>query len=160
MARPLSAGVLLYRRGAAGVEFLLVHPGGPFWQRKDDGAWSIPKGEFDEGELPEAAARREFAEENGNALDATLEPLTPVRQRSGKLIHPFAAEGDLDADAVTSNTFAMQWPPRSGRMQEFPEVDRAQWFDLAQALRKIIGGQQPIVLELAQRLAERGGAAG
>ena len=157
MARPLSAGGLLYRRGAGGVEYLLVHPGGPFWQRKDAGAWSIPKGEFSEGELPDAAARREFTEETGSALDATLEPLPPVRQRSGKLIHPFAAEGDLDAGAVTSNTFAMKWPPRSGRMQEFPEVDRAQWFGLAQALRKIIGGQQPILLELAQRLVERGG---
>jgi predicted NUDIX family NTP pyrophosphohydrolase len=155
MARPLTAGVLLYRRGAAGVEFLLVHPGGPFWQRKDDGAWTIPKGEFVEGELPEAAARREFAEETGTTLSTVLEPLTPVRQRSGKLIHPFAAEGDLDASAVTSNTFTLEWPPRSGRIREFPEVDRAQWFDLAQALRKVIAGQQPIVLELAQRLAER-----
>jgi len=159
MARRLSAGVLLYRRGAAGVEFLLVHPGGPFWQRKDDGAWSIPKGEFSGDELPEAAARREFAEETGTTLSATLEPLTPVRQRSGKLIHPFAAEGDLDTSAVTSNTFAMEWPPRSGRTKEFPEVDRAQWFDLAQALRKVIAGQQPIVLELAQRLVERSGRA-
>ena len=152
MARPLSAGVLLYRRGAAGVEFLLVHPGGPFWQRKDDGAWSIPKGEFDEGELPEAAARREFAEETGTALDATLEPLTPVRQRSGKLIHPFAAEGDLDADAVTSNTFAMEWPPRSGRMQSFPEVDRAGWFGLEEARGRLLPAQTAFVDRLREHL--------
>jgi predicted NUDIX family NTP pyrophosphohydrolase len=153
VAHVLSAGVLLYRRGAGDVEFLLVHPGGPFWQRKDDGAWSIPKGEFAEGELPEAAARREFAEETGTPLAIALQPLTPVRQKSGKMIHPFAGEGDLDADAITSNTFRMEWPPRSGREREFPEVDRAGWFDLATALRKIIPGQQPILLELARRLA-------
>jgi len=152
----LSAGVVLYRRGAGGdVEFLLVHPGGPFWQRKDDGAWSIPKGEFAEGELPEAAARREFAEETGTPLSIALQPLTPVRQKSGKMIHPFAGEGDLDADAITSNTFRMEWPPRSGRAREFPEVDRAAWFDLATALRKIIAGQQPILMELARRLVAR-----
>jgi predicted NUDIX family NTP pyrophosphohydrolase len=156
MSRVMSAGVLLYRRGASSdVEFLLVHPGGPFWQKKDDGAWSIPKGEFVEGELPEAAARREFAEETGTPLAVLLEPLTPVRQKSGKLIHPFAGEGDLDAAAVTSNTFTLEWPPRSGRMREYPEVDRAGWFDLAAAMRKIIAGQQPILLELARRLAER-----
>ena len=154
MAQVQSAGVLIWRRAAAGdVEFLLVHPGGPFWQRKDEGAWSIPKGEFADGELPEAAARREFAEETGTPLSIALAPLTPVRQRSGKVIHPFAGECDLDADKVTSNRFTLEWPPRSGRMREFPEVDRAGWFDLATALRKIIAGQQPIVLELARRLA-------
>jgi len=155
MPHALSAGVLLYRRRAETFEFLLVHPGGPFWQRRDDGAWTIPKGEFAEGELPEAAARREFAEETGTTLDAALEPLTPVRQRSGKIIHPFAGEGDLDAAGVRSNTFAMEWPPRSGTRREFPEVDRAQWFDLATALRKLIEGQRPIVLELADRLQHR-----
>ena len=155
MARTLSAGVLLYRRRGATVEFLLAHPGGPFWQRKDDGAWSIPKGEFAEGELPEAAARREFAEETGAPLDAVLEPLTPVRQRSGKLIHPFAGEGDFDTATLRSNTFDMEWPPRSGSRREFPEVDRAEWFDFATALRKLIEGQRPILEELARRLAER-----
>jgi len=156
LARALSAGVVLYRRAASGdVEFLLVHPGGPFWQRKDDAAWSIPKGEFAEGELPEAAARREFAEETGTPLAIALEPLTPVRQKSGKMIHPFAGEGDLDADAITSNTFSLEWPPRSGRQRDFPEIDRAGWFDLAAAMVKIIPGQQPILLELARRLAER-----
>jgi predicted NUDIX family NTP pyrophosphohydrolase len=152
----LSAGVLLYRRRAGTVEFLLVHPGGPFWQRKDDGAWSIPKGEFEEGELPEAAARREFAEETGSVLESSLEPLTPVRQPGGKLIHPFAGEGDVDAASIRSNTFEMQWPPRSGKRRAFPEVDRAQWFDLADATRKLIAGQRPILAELAKRLQERG----
>ena len=148
----LSAGVLLYRFRGDAVEVLLVHPGGPFWQRRDEGAWSLPKGEFDEGELPEAAARREFAEETGFPLDAMLTPLTPVRQKSGKVVHPFAGEGDIDADAVQSNFFTMQWPPRSGSMRRFPEVDRAGWFDLATAARKIIDGQRPILDELQTRL--------
>jgi len=154
MARALSAGVLLYRRRSGTVEFLLVHPGGPFWQRKDDGAWSIPKGEFAEGELPEAAARREFAEETGSPLESALEPLTPVRQPGGKLIHPFAGEGDLDPASLRSNTFEMEWPPRSGRRRAFPEVDRAQWFDHASAARKLIAGQRPILEELAKRLQQ------
>ena len=155
MARVLSAGVLLYRRRGGTVEFLLVHPGGPFWQRKDDGAWSIPKGEFSEGELPEAAARREFAEETGQSLDMVLEPLTPVRQRSGKLIHAFAAEGDFDPAGLRSNTFTLEWPPRSGAQREFPEVDRAAWFDLAAAMRKLVEGQRPVLEELARRLVDR-----
>ena len=155
MARVLSAGVLLYRRTAEAVEFLLVHPGGPFWQRKDDGAWSIPKGEFAEGELPEAAARREFLEETGMPLEVALVPLTPVRQRSGKVIHAFAGQGDLDTTAVRSNTFTMEWPPRSGTRREFPEVDRAEGFDFATAMRKLIEGQRPILEELARRLVMR-----
>ena len=154
MARALSAGVLLYRRRSGTLEFLLVHPGGPFWQRKDDGAWSIPKGEFVEGEPPEAAARREFAEETGAPLDVELTPLTPVRQRSGKVIHPFACEGEFDTTTLRSNTFEMPWPPRSGTLRQFPEVDRAEWFDFAAALRKLIEGQRPILQELARRLAE------
>ena len=153
MTRKTSAGVLLYRFRDRRAEVLLVHPGGPFWQRKDEGAWSLPKGEFDEGESPEAAARREFAEETGLALDAPLIALAPVRQRSGKIVHPFAAEADLDTSAIRSNLFPMEWPPRSGRMQEFPEVDRAEWFDLASAARKINPGQRPILDELARRLA-------
>jgi predicted NUDIX family NTP pyrophosphohydrolase len=155
MPRSQSAGVIAFRWRGDELEVFLVHPGGPFWQRKDDGAWSIPKGEFSEGELPEAAARREFAEETGTPVAVALEPLTPVRQKSGKMIHPFAGEGDLDATTIASNTFMLEWPPRSGRQREFPEVDRAGWFDLATASRKIIGGQQPILLELARRLAER-----
>jgi predicted NUDIX family NTP pyrophosphohydrolase len=152
MPRRLSAGVLLYRRRAGAHEFLLVHPGGPFWQRKDDGAWSIPKGEFAEGELPEAAARREFAEETGSAIASVLEPLTPVRQPGGKVIHAFAGEGDFDPATLRSNTFEIEWPPRSGTRRAFPEVDRAQWFDLASAARKLTAGQRPILEELARRL--------
>jgi predicted NUDIX family NTP pyrophosphohydrolase len=150
-----SAGVLLYRYRGGAPEFLLVHPGGPFWQRKDDGAWSLPKGEFDEGELAEAAARREFAEETGFTLDTALEALTPVRQRSGKVIHPFAAQYDIDAGAIHSNTFTLEWPPRSQTMREFPEVDRAAWLDFETAARKILAGQRPILDELARRLKER-----
>lgn len=149
-----SAGVLLYRRRGGVLEFLLVHPGGPFWQRKDDGAWSLPKGEIEEGELPEAVARREFAEETGLRLDAALRPLTPVRQRGGKVVYPFAAELDIDADAVRSNTFTLEWPPKSGTMREFPEVDRAAWFDFDTAARRILAGQRPILEELAGWLAK------
>ena len=155
MTRKASAGVVLYRFRDGGAEVLLVHPGGPFWQRKDEGAWSLPKGEFDEAEAPEAAARREFEEETGLALDAPLTALTPVRQRSGKVVHPFAGEADIDASAIRSNSFPMEWPPRSGRTQLFPEVDRAGWFDFATAARKINPGQQPILDELARRLESR-----
>jgi predicted NUDIX family NTP pyrophosphohydrolase len=152
MPQRTSAGVLLYRRTDAGIEVLLVHPGGPFWQRRDDGAWTLPKGEFDAAhESPEAAARREFAEETGVTLAIALVPLTPVRQKGGKLVHPFAGEGDLDAAAVRSNTFTMEWPPRSGRLRAFPEVDRAAWFDQAAARRKILAAQQPILDELYAR---------
>ena len=131
----------MFRRRNASLEVLLVHPGGPFWQRKDDGAWSIPKGEFLEGEAADAAARREFAEETGCALRGELLPLTPVKQPSGKVVHPFAIEGDLDPASIRSNTFALEWPPRSGIMREFPEVDRAGWFDLETARRKLLRGQ-------------------
>ena len=155
MTRKASAGVLLYRVRDGRTEVLLVHPGGPFWQRKDEGAWSIPKGEFDEGEAAEAAARREFAEETGLALDTSLTALTPVRQRSGKVVHPFAGEADVEVGAIRSNLFPMEWPPRSGRMQQFPEVDRAEWFDFATAARKINPAQQPILDELARRLGSR-----
>jgi predicted NUDIX family NTP pyrophosphohydrolase len=148
-----SAGVLLYRRRAGTLEVLLVHPGGPFWQRKDDGAWSIPKGEFDATEPAEAAARREFEEETGMALTLPLVALPPVRQPGGKVVHAFAAEGDVDAAAIRSNTFEMEWPPRSGRRRAFPEVDRGAWFDVATALRKINAGQRAIVEALWQRLA-------
>jgi predicted NUDIX family NTP pyrophosphohydrolase len=148
MARAQSAGVLMFRRRNASPEVLLVHPGGPFWQRKDDGAWSIPKGEFLDGEAADAAARREFAEETGSALPGELLPLTPVKQPSGKVVHPFAIEGDLDPASIRSNTFALEWPPRSGIMREFPEVDRAGWFTVADARRKLIAGQRPILDEL------------
>src|SRR5437763_257905 len=134
MPRLQSAGVLMFRRRNS-VEVLLLHPGGPYWQRKDDGAWSIPKGEFAEGESPEIAARREFEEETGFALSGPLLPLSPIRQRSGKLVHPFAIEGDLDATRVRSNTFTLEWPPGSGVMRDFPEMDRAEWFTQDDAAR-------------------------
>src|ERR1700709_2650853 len=126
-----SAGVLAYRNGARGLEVLLVHPGGPFWRNKDGGAWSIPKGEIDVAEDPEQAARREFAEELGStAAVGALEALGEVRQRGGKRVIAFCGEGDFDPIALSSNTFDIEWPPRSGRRQTFPEVDRAGWFDI------------------------------
>jgi predicted NUDIX family NTP pyrophosphohydrolase len=133
-----SAGILLHRDKGAGPEVLLVHPGGPFWAKKDLGVWSIPKGEHDDGEDALAAALREFAEETGTALPpAELTDLGTIRQRGGKVVQAWAAEGDLDADAVRSNTFTVEWPPRSGRMREFPEVDRAAWFGLDEARERI-----------------------
>ena len=154
MARIESAGVLAFRRRGDALEVLLVHPGGPYWQRKDDGAWSIPKGEFVSGESAEAAARREFAEETGTPLlHNELMSLTPIKQRSGKIVHPFAVETDIDASAVRSNTFVMEWPPRSGTMREFPEVDRAEWFGVDEARRKILPAQRPIIDELVARVA-------
>jgi predicted NUDIX family NTP pyrophosphohydrolase len=146
----LSAGILLYRQGADGaVEVLLVHPGGPFWTKKDLGAWSIPKGEYDAAEDPEAAARREFAEELGVMLEAPLLPLGVLRQKGGKQVTAFAAEADLDVSAIRSNEFQLEWPPRSGRMQSFPEVDRAEWFPLPAAADKILASQRPFLDRLA-----------
>ncbi|SEL61451.1 Predicted NTP pyrophosphohydrolase, NUDIX family [Blastococcus sp. DSM 46786] len=147
-----SSGVLLFRRGGNGVEVLLGHMGGPFWARKDDGAWSIPKGEHDPDEDGEAAARREFAEELGRPVPAAaLHPLGEVRGR--KLLTVWAAEGDLDATAITSGTFPLEWPPRSGRVQGFPEIDRAAWFDLATARAKIVQAQLPFLDRLAAHVA-------
>jgi predicted NUDIX family NTP pyrophosphohydrolase len=154
MAKAPSAGVVLYRRRQDRVEVLLVHPGGPFWAKKDAGAWSIPKGEFDETEAPEDAARREFLEETGVALTAELTALTPVAQPRGKTVHAFAAAADLDPAQVSSNTFTLEWPPRSGRMQAFPEIDRAAWFTLDEARTKIVAGQRPILEELARLVSE------
>jgi predicted NUDIX family NTP pyrophosphohydrolase len=133
-----SAGILLYRRVDGEPQVLIVHPGGPFWARKDAGAWSIPKGEYGDDEDAEACARREFEEETGTALpEGELSDLGTARQRSGKLVTAWAAEGDLDADAIVSNEFEMEWPPRSGRRQSFPEVDRAGWFGLDEAAEKL-----------------------
>ena len=138
MAAKRSAGILLHRTTEDGREVLLVHPGGPFWAKKDVGAWSIPKGEHDDGEDPQACALREFEEETGTRpARADLVDLGTVRQKSGKVVQAWALEGDLDAAAIRSNTFTMQWPPRSGRMQEFPEVDRAEWFGLAEARQRM-----------------------
>src|SRR4051794_22581642 len=125
-----SAGLLLYRRRAGAVEVFLVHPGGPFWAKKDAGAWSIPKGEAEPGDDLLAVARREFLEETGQSIDGSFEPLAPIRQAGGKHVQAFALEADCDAEAIESNLFEMEWPPRSGRMQSFPEVDRAAWLDL------------------------------
>jgi predicted NUDIX family NTP pyrophosphohydrolase len=141
-----SAGILLYRRAPGGLEVLLVHPGGPLWSRRDLGAWSIPKGEYGGDEEPASAARREFAEELGSTAPADLEiDLGEIRQRGGKLVRAWGACGDLDAAAIQSNTFTMEWPPRSGRIAEFPEVDRAQWFAVAEARERINPGQQPLL---------------
>src|SRR5262245_49531235 len=147
-----SAGILLYRRSADGVEVLLVHPGGPFWARRDLGAWSIPKGEYGADEEPAVAARREFAEEIGVELAGELRPLGEVKQKAGKRVVGFAVEGDFDVSAVRSNSFEIEWPPRSGRMQSFPEIDRAEWFDLDAAREKIIPGQAPFLDRLTSLL--------
>jgi predicted NUDIX family NTP pyrophosphohydrolase len=149
-----SAGILLYRRGAAGPEVLLGHMGGPFWAKKDDGAWSLPKGEHGPDEDPLAVARREFEEELGSPVPAAeLVPLGDHRVTSSKVLTVWAAEGDLDADACRSNTFEIEWPPRSGRMQEFPEIDRAGWFAVDVARGKLVKGQVPFLDRLLERLS-------
>lgn len=145
-----SAGLLLFRRPAGQLEILLVHPGGPFWARKDEGAWSIPKGEIGEAEDPLGAARREVQEETGADLAGEFLPLAPIRQAGGKVVHAWAVESDFDPATLRSNTFELEWPPRSGRRQAFPEVDRAAWFPLDVARRKILKGQLPLLDELAQ----------
>jgi predicted NUDIX family NTP pyrophosphohydrolase len=147
-----SAGLLLFRRRGGGVEVLLVHPGGPFWAKKDLGAWTIPKGEPAEGEDALATARREFEEETGVAPTAPFLPLGQVTQKGGKVVHAWAFESDCDPDAVRSNTFQVEWPPRSGQWRSFPEVDRAAFFDLAEARRRINPAQVPL-LEALERLA-------
>ncbi|MGN7884990.1 NUDIX domain-containing protein [Dyadobacter sp. 22481] len=131
-----SAGILMFRRKER-LEVLLVHPGGPFFMRKDLGAWSIPKGEYDDSEDPLTAARREFAEETGQAVEGDFLPLTAIKQKGGKEVLAWAVEGDIDAAKVSSNTFELEWPPRTGKMQKFPEIDRAEWFDLDTARTKI-----------------------
>jgi predicted NUDIX family NTP pyrophosphohydrolase len=155
MASKHSAGILLFRRGeAGGVEFLLVHPGGPFWRRKDQGAWTIPKGQIEDEEEARACAIRELEEELGNApeLDpGELIELGSIKQRAGKVVDAWAAEAEFDPAELDSNTFSMEWPPRSGEEQEFPEVDKAEWFDLEQAREKIL----PAQAELLDRLLER-----
>jgi predicted NUDIX family NTP pyrophosphohydrolase len=152
-----SAGILLYRSGEAGVEVLIVHPGGPFWKRKDAGAWSIPKGEYDGDEDARACALREFEEETGGAPpEGELLELGEVRQKNGKRVTAWAAEGDLDPQTVRSNTFTMEWPPRSGRTQEFPEIDRAGWFAADEAREKLNPAQAALVDRLLERLGTDG----
>ena len=152
----LSAGVLLYRRRDCGLEVFLVHPGGPFWKEKDLGAWSIPKGEHSSAEDPLVAAKREFLEETGFELcEGSVQTLNEVKLTSGKVVRAWAIEGDCDASAIQSNPFSMEWPPRSGRMREFPEVDRAEWFTLETARGKIHTAQRPFLDRLVELVAKR-----
>jgi predicted NUDIX family NTP pyrophosphohydrolase len=145
-----SAGILMYRRKDNNTEVLLVHPGGPYWTKRDDYAWSIPKGLFEAGEDPLVAARREFEEETGCRPSGYFIALGHFRQPSGKIISAWAIEGDFDLASFRSNLFSMEWPPKSGRTQEFPEADRAAWFAQNDAFRKIIKGQRPIIISLFQ----------
>jgi predicted NUDIX family NTP pyrophosphohydrolase len=150
-----SAGILMYRRVGSQLEVLLVHPGGPYWRHKDEGAWSIPKGEMDADEDAQDAARREFTEETGIALPGPLEPLGEIRQRGGKRVLAFAVAGDIDAHAIKSNSFEIEWPPKTGKMQAFPEIDRAEWFELPTARAKILESQRPLLDRLAEHLGYR-----
>jgi predicted NUDIX family NTP pyrophosphohydrolase len=151
----ISAGLLVYRRSAERVEVLLAHPGGPFWAKKDTGAWTIPKGLADCAADPDllATAQREFTEETGFTAEGPFLPLRPVTQTSGKIVHAFACAGDFDPAELASNTFEIEWPPRSGQRRSFPEVDRAQWFGVDAAMDKIIVYQRPLLVELQERLA-------
>lgn len=148
MAKKQSAGLLLYRKRCGLLQVFLVHPGGPFWAKRDYGAWSIPKGEYEEGDDPLETARREFTEETSFSIEGRFAPLRAIKQPSGKVVSAWAIEGEVDAAMVRSNTFRMRWPPKSGQEQEFPEVDRGGWFDLAEARRKLVPGQVPFVDEL------------
>jgi len=149
----MSAGLLLYRRGADGVEVLIGHPGGPFWARKDDAAWSIPKGEYTEDEDPWAAAQREFVEEIGLPVpDGPRVALAPVKQSGGKIVTAFAVEADLDVTDSVSNTFELEWPKGSGKFKEFPEIDRVGWYSVAAAQVKLLRGQRPLLDDLIAHL--------
>jgi predicted NUDIX family NTP pyrophosphohydrolase len=152
----MSGGILLFRRSGDGLEVLLAHPGGPFWRRKDQGAWSIPKGEYGPEEDPLAAAIREFAEETGACLAGEFLPLGTVRQAGGKQVTAWALEGELDPGAIRSNSFEMEWPPRSGRRESFPEIDRAGWFALDEAKSKILKSQAPFLDRLAALMGPAG----
>ena len=143
-----SAGILMYRFRNEVLEVLLVHPGGPFWSKKDTGSWSIPKGEYTEAEDPFTVAKREFQEETSFQADGNFLPLTPLKQPGGKIVSAWAVEGNCDASKIKSNTFLMEWPPRSGRKQEFPEVDRAGWYTIDMAKNKLLKGQAGFIEEL------------
>jgi predicted NUDIX family NTP pyrophosphohydrolase len=147
-----SAGILFYRINNNHTEVLLIHPGGPYWAKKDAGAWSIPKGEFSEDENPLDAAKREVEEETGIKVSGKFIELTPVKQKSGKLIYAWAVEGNFDPAEIKSNTFEIEWPPKSGKLQSFPEVDRAEWFITEEAKQKIVPGQVPLIEELRTKL--------
>lgn len=153
-----SAGLLVYRQGVRGLEAFLVHPGGPFWAKKDFGAWSVPKGEYADGEDPLAAACREFQEETGFAIEGDFLELGAVRQAGGKLVSAWAIEGDCDPARLISNRFQMEWPPRSGLMKEFPEVDRGAWFNLPEARERILASQQPFLDRLTEKIDDKIGA--
>jgi predicted NUDIX family NTP pyrophosphohydrolase len=148
-----SAGILLYRLSQPGPEFFLVHPGGPFWAKKDLHSWSVPKGEFEDNEDPVKAALREFHEETGIILSCNLFRLTPVKQKSGKTVYCYACEGNLDPASITCNTFSMEWPPRSGRKADFPEIDRGEWFGADAAREKINESQVAFIDELILHLS-------
>jgi predicted NUDIX family NTP pyrophosphohydrolase len=156
--RQISAGLLVWRRREGALEYLLGHPGGPYWARRDDGAWSIPKGLVESGHDLLATAQREFAEETGLPVAGAFEPLPPVRQASGKIVHAFAVEADLDLRGFKCQPFEMEWPPHSGRKQSFPEIDRVGYFGHAEAINKIIAYQRPFLTELRRRLVERASA--
>lgn len=145
-----SAGILLYRKSNNVLEVFLVHPGGPFWKNKDDGAWSIPKGEYERDEDPLEAARREFYEETGQYIDGEFIALKPIKQKSGKIVQAYLVAGDIDAGNIKSNLFEIEWPPKSGKMQSFAEVDRAGWFTVDEARIKMNAGQVGLVEELVQ----------
>ena len=149
-----SAGLLLFRQGAGGLEVLLVHPGGPFWTKKDEGAWSIPKGEFGDDEDPLSAARRECEEETGATPTGEFILLDPVRQPGGKLVYAWAVESEFDPATLRSTSFRMEWPPRSGHQKEFPEVDRAEWFTIDDARRKILKGQTAFLDQLLRTIPQ------
>ena len=153
MPPPLSAGVLLFRHGDRGIEVLLIKPGGPYWRGKDAGAWMIPKGAVEQGEVPAEAALREFEEETGTRLTAVPFPLAKIKQSGGKWVEAFALEGDLDADAVSSNDFEMEWPLRSGKLERFPEVEQARWMNLEEARAMMLPSQLPLLDALQKKLA-------
>ena len=148
----VSAGLILYRLTKGRLQVFLVHPGGPYWAKKDSGAWSIPKGELDEGEDALAAAQREFEEETGIKPCGELRPLESIKQKSGKIVHAWAFAGDCDPQSIVSNSFSMEWPPRSGKQREFPEVDRAEFFDVEEAKRRINPAQAALISELERKL--------
>lgn len=147
-----SAGLLMYRVRNGALEFLLVHPGGPFWKTKDAGAWTIPKGEIQPGEEPLTAAQREFEEELGFKPAGAFLPLAPIKQKAGKVVRAWAVEGDCDPATIKSNTFEMEWPPRSGRLQQFPEIDRAAFFNMQTAVQRINRAQAPLLVELEAKV--------
>lgn len=147
-----SAGIVLYRIQNNSIQVFLVHPGGPYWSKKDEGAWSIPKGEFNENEEPLAAAKREFQEETGIKIAGEFIQLNPVKQKGGKMVYAWAVEGDIDPAKIKSNSFEIEWPPRSGKMKSFPEIDKAAWFQLNDAQKKIIEAQSTLIKELESKI--------